>query len=92
MRLHRVQQHVLNGDVDNDGGNVPSMKGAYGRNEISWMKNFFMLNCEVMPTTGRLHLSYNYTRQEVYDAYRSDMLTSSDKYVTYNQFTRLCST
>ena len=68
---------------------VPSMKGALGRNAIGWMKNYFKLNCEVMPTTGRLHLSDNYTRREVYDAYKSEMYTSSAKYVTYSQFTRL---
>ena len=68
------------------------MKVASRRNVISWMKNHFKLNCEVMPTAGRLHLSDNYTRREVYDVYRSDMLTSSDKYVTYSQFTRLWST
>ena len=89
MRLHRVQQRVLNGDLNIDGGDMPSMKGASGRNAIGWMKNYFKLNCEVMPTSGRLHLSDNYTRREVYDAYRSDMLKSIDKYVTYSQFTRL---
>ena len=92
MRLHRVQQRVLNGDLSSDGGVVPSMKGALVRNTIGWMKKYFKINCEVMPTTGRLHLSDNYTRREVYDACRSDILTSSDKYVTYSQFTRLWST
>ena len=92
MRLHRVQQRVLNGDLNSDGGSVPSMKGALGRNAIGWMKIYFNLNCEVMPTSGRLHLSDNYTRREVYDSYRSDMISTSDKYVTYSQFTRLWST
>ena len=91
MRLHRVQW-VLNGDLSIDGGDVPSMKGASEINAIGWMKNYFKLNCEVMPTSGRLHLSYNYTWREVYDAYRLDMLKSSDKYITYNQFTILWST
>ena len=68
------------------------MKGALGRNAIGWMKIYFNLNCEVMPTSGRLHLSDNYTRREVYDSYRSDMISTSDKYVTYSQFTRLWST
>ena len=78
MRLHRVQQRVLNGDLSIDGGDVSSMKGAFGRNVIGWMKNYFKLNCEVMSTSGRLNLSDNYTRREVYDAYKSDMLKSSD--------------
>ena len=60
-RLHRVQQRVLNGDLSIDGNDVPSMKGASGRNGIGWMKNYFKVSCEVMPTTGMLHLSYNYT-------------------------------
>ena len=56
MRLHRVQQRVLNGDLNCNGGVVPSMKGALGRNAIGWMKICFNLNCEVMPTTDRLHI------------------------------------
>ena len=88
----RVQQPVLKCDLNSDSRAIPSMKGALTRNAICWMKNYFKLNCEVMPTTSTLHLSDNYTRREVYDAYRSDMLTTSDKYVTYSQFTRLWST
>ena len=57
--------------------------------EIGWMKIYFQFNCEVMPTTGRMHLSDNYTRREVYDVYRSEMVVSSNKSVTYSQFTRL---
>ena len=65
-------------DVSIDGADVPSMKGASERNAISWMKNCLKLNCEVMSTSGRLNLSDNYTRREVYGAYKSDMLKSSD--------------
>ena len=86
-----MKRRVLNGDLSVDGDDVPSMKGASRINAIGWMKNYFKLNCEVMPTTGRLRLSNNYTRREVYDAYKSVMLMSSDKYVTYSQFTRLWS-
>ena len=89
MRLHRVQQRVLNGKNPIEDDNLPSMKGASGRNAICWMKTYFKFNCEIMPTTGRLHLSNNYTRREVYDSYRLEISTSCDKYVTYNQFTRL---
>ena len=42
-----------------------------------------------MPTTSRMHLSDNYTRREVYDVYRSEMVVLSNKLVTYSQFTRL---
>ena len=65
------------------------MKGAIGSHVIVWMKSYFQLNCEVMPTTGRMHLSDNYTRREVYDVYRSDMVGSRNKSITYSQFTRL---
>ena len=34
---------------------VPSMKGAIGRHAIGWMKIYFKFNCEIMPTTGRMH-------------------------------------
>ena len=52
MRLHRVQQRVLNGDLSIDGGDVPRMKGASGRNAISSMKDYLKLNCEVTQTSG----------------------------------------
>ena len=78
MRLHRVQQHVLNDDLNSDDDSVPSMKGALGRNAIGWMKIYFNLNYEVMPTSGRLHLCDNCTRREVYDAYGSDMISQED--------------
>ena len=91
MRLHRVQQRVLNGNNPVEDDNLPSMKGASGRNAITWMKTYFKFNCEIMPTTGRLHLSDNYTRREVYYSYRSDMSNCGEKYVTYSQFTRLWS-
>ena len=91
MRLHRVQQRVLNGNNPVEDDNLPSMKGASGRNAITWMKTYFKFNCEIMPTTGRLHLSDNYTRREVYYSYRSEMSNCGEKYVTYSQFTRLWS-
>ena len=89
MRLNRVQQRLLSGDQMLKCKEVPSMKGAIGRHAIGWMKIYFQFNCEIMPTTGRMHLSDNYTRREVYDVYRSEMVVSSNKLVTYSQFTRL---
>ena len=68
---------------------VPSMKGAIGRHVFGWIKIYFQFNCEIMPTACKMHLSDNYTRREVYDVYRSEMVVSSNKLVTYNQFTRL---
>ena len=43
MRLDRVQQQVINGDLSIHCNNVPSMNGATRRNVIAWMKNFFKL-------------------------------------------------
>ena len=91
MRLHRVQHRVLNGNNPIEDDNLPSMKGASGRNAICWMKTYFKFNCEIMPTTNRLQLSDNYTRREVYHSYRLEMLNCREKYVTYSQFTRLWS-
>ena len=73
MRLHLAQQRVLNGDHSIQCSYCPSMKGTTRRHAIGWMKNYFKLNCEVMPTTCRMHLSDNYTQREVYDSYRSNM-------------------
>ena len=92
MRLHRVQQRVVNGDLSIHCDNVPSMKGAVERHVIAWIKNYFKLNCKVMPTMGRLHLSDKYTWREVYDAYKTKMFSLSDKAITYSLFTRLWTT
>ena len=70
MQLNRVQQRLLSGDQMLKRKEVPSMKGAIGRHAIGWMEIYFQFNCEVMPTTGRMHLSENYTRREVYDVYQ----------------------
>ena len=85
LRLQRVQQRALHGDL-------PSMKGSKGRHAVSWMKHYFQLHCEVMPTTGRLHLSDNFTRKEIFQVYKSDMEKTEDKSVRYSQFTRLWNT
>ena len=55
-----MQQEVLNGDFDIDCGIVPSIKDASRRNVVDWMNEYFKHNCDVMHTTGRLHLSDNY--------------------------------
>ncbi|KAH7284934.1 hypothetical protein KP509_33G003100 [Ceratopteris richardii] len=63
FRIHRVQQGFLNGDLILDTFHVGT-KGSVGRHAMNWMMNYFSLHCEVMPTTGRLHLSDNFTRRE----------------------------
>ena len=53
MRLHRVQQWVLHGDLFINNNNIPSMKSATRRHVVGLMKNYFKINSEVMPATGR---------------------------------------
>ena len=62
MQLHRVQQCLLSRDQMLNCKEVPSIKGA--------LKIYFQFNWEVMSTIGRMHLSDNYTRREVYDVYQ----------------------
>ena len=42
-----------------------------------------------MPTTGRLHLSDNFTRREVYQAYKDNMLLDIVPFIQYQHFNRL---
>ena len=53
------------------------------------MQNYFRLHCDVMPTTGRLHLPDKYTRDELYRIYREEMQCQGGRYIQYSQFTRL---
>ena len=53
------------------------------------MEIYFSKQCDVMPTTGRLHLSDNFTRREVYQAYKDDMLLECVPYIQYRHFNRL---
>ena len=41
---------------------------------MSWMENYFALNAEVLPTSGKMHLMDNYTRYEVFMLYKEGML------------------
>ena len=41
-------------------------KGLLGRHAVTWMERYFSKQCDIMPTTGRLYLSDNFTRREVY--------------------------
>ena len=42
-----------------------------------------------MPTTQRLHLSDNFTRHEVYQVYKDDMLLDNVHFIQYRHFNRL---
>ena len=37
-------------------GSEVSSQGLVGQHAVIWMKNYFGMHCDVMPTTGRLHL------------------------------------
>ena len=90
MRLNRIQQRCLSSDWawETPVGEV-SGRGLVGQNAITWMQNYFRFHCEVMPTTGRLHLSDNYTRDELFQIYRDEMQSRGEKNIKYCQFTRL---
>ena len=90
MRLNRIQHRCLYGDAILEHLNADySGRGLVGQHAVNWLQNYFTLHCEVMPTTGRLHLSDNYTRDELFKMYRDEMESRSERYVRYSQFTRL---
>ena len=90
MRLNRIQRRCLSGDIVGDKQlDVVIGKGLVRQHAVTWMQNYFRLHCDVMPTTGRLHLSDNYTRDELYQIYREEMQCQGERYIQYSQFTRL---
>ena len=44
----------------------PRLIGPVGQMAVSWMENYFAMNAEVLPTSGKMHLMDNYTRYEVF--------------------------
>ena len=66
-----------------------SSRGLVGQLAMIWKKNYFGMHCEVMPTIGRLYLSDNYTRDELFGIYEDEMESQGEHYVCYSQFTRL---
>ena len=61
--------------------NASGGKGIIRRHCIHWMHIYFSRHCDIMPTTRRLHLSDNFTRHEVYQEYKDDMLLQGVPYV-----------
>ncbi|KAL3676518.1 hypothetical protein R1sor_026466 [Riccia sorocarpa] len=41
---------------------------------LEWLDSFFLSHCERQPTDGKYHLPKNFTKKEVYDHYRTDMV------------------
>ena len=68
MRLHRIQQCQVKGSWMPIEKNLAGSKGLIGSHAIKWMEIYFSKQCDVMPTTRRLHLSNNFTRDEVHQA------------------------
>ncbi len=91
MRLNRIHRRCISRDTcfPRNEFEEASGKGLVGQYAINWMRHYFRLHCEVMPTTGRLHLSDNYTRDELFQIYKDEMESQGEKYVRYSQFTRL---
>ena len=90
MRLNRVQHRCLSGySVCETQVGELSGRGLVTQNAIIWMQNYFRFNCEVMPTTRRLHLLDNYTRNELFQIYNDDLICNGERYIKYCQFTRL---
>jgi hypothetical protein len=90
MRLHRIQHRCISGEgfVDNHSEDVVR-KGLVGNHAVIWMQNYFRMHCEVMPTTDRLHLPDNYSRDGLFQIYKQEMELQRERYVRYSQFTRL---
>ena len=90
MRLNRIQQQCYFGNsISETPVEELTTKGLVGQHAIKWLQNYFRLHCEVMPTTGRLHLSDNYTREELFQIYKDDLQSKGERFIKYCQFTRL---
>ena len=50
------------------------------------MEVYFSKQYDVMPTTGILHFSDNFTRWEVYQSYKDDMSLEGVPYIQYRHF------
>ena len=85
MQLNRIQQRCQFGYAFHV---IPfeelSGRGLVGQNATNWMRNYCRLHCEVMPTTGRLHLSDNYTCDELFQIYKEEMQCRGESYIQYS--------
>ena len=74
MSLERIQHQLVKGSWVPFDNKVFGCKGLIGRHVVRWMEIYFSTQCDIMPTTGRIHLSYNFSHRVVYQAYKDDML------------------
>ena len=65
MRLEGIEHRLVNGSWVLFNNKVSICKGLVGRHAFTWMEKYFSKQCDIMPTTGRLHLSNNFTHREV---------------------------
>ena len=89
MRLERIQHQLLKGSWVSFNNKASICKGLLGRHVVTWMERYFSKQCDIMPTTGRLHLSDNFTLHEVYQTYKDDMLLDNVHFIQYRHFNRL---
>ena len=90
MRLQRIQLRLVKRSCIPFDMNSSGIKGLIGRHCINWMDWIYLSKqCDIMPTTGRLHLSNNFTRHEVYQEYKGDMLSQGVPYIQYRHLNRL---
>ena len=87
MKLQRIQHWLGSWEPFNN--KASRCKGLVGCHAVRWMEIYFSKQCDIMPTTRRLHLSDNFTRHEVYQVYKDDMLLESVPYIQYRHFNRL---
>ena len=65
MRAERIQHRLVKGSWVPLKNKASGCKGLVGRHAVRWMEIYFSKQCDIMPTTRRLHLSDNFTRCEV---------------------------
>ena len=69
MRLQRIQHQLVKGSWVPFNNKACICKGLVGGYVVTWMEKYLSKQCDIMPTTARLHLSDNFTRLEVYQLY-----------------------
>ena len=89
MRLQRIQERMVKGSWISFDTNALGGKGIIGCHCINWLHVYFSKHYNIMPTTGRFHLSDNFTQNEVYQEYKDGMLLQGVPYVHYRHFNRL---
>lgn len=56
---------------------------------VQWLNNFFMINVESLPNKDIFHLPDNWTKSDVFDAFKNDFLLRDETTITYSWFCRI---